>query len=108
LEQTLELSLADAERRLRAVPGVGVWTAAEVRQRAHGDSDAVSFGDFHVPGEIGLALTGERVDDAGMAELLEPYRRHRYGVQRLVELEAVRRPRRAPRPTPRFHLPVSR
>ncbi|GAA4347186.1 DNA-3-methyladenine glycosylase family protein [Angustibacter luteus] len=106
LEQTLDLSTADAERRLRAVPGVGVWTAAEVRQRAHGDADAVSFGDFHVPGEIGLALTGNRVDDDGLAELLEPYRPHRYRVQRLLQLEAPRRGRRAPRPTPRFHLPV--
>jgi 3-methyladenine DNA glycosylase/8-oxoguanine DNA glycosylase len=108
LEQSLDLSTADAERRLRAVSGVGVWTAAEVRQRAHGDADAVSFGDFHVPGEIGMALTGSRVDDDGLAELLEPYREHRYRVQRLVQLEGPRRTRRAPRPTPRFHVPVRR
>ena len=32
----------EADRRLRTLPGVGVWTAAEVRQRAHGDPDAVA------------------------------------------------------------------
>ncbi|WP_426562328.1 DNA-3-methyladenine glycosylase family protein [Angustibacter sp. McL0619] len=108
LEQTLDLPGAEAEKRIRSLPGVGVWTAAEVRHRAHGDADAVSFGDFHVPGQIGLALVGERVDDAGLAELLEPYRPHRYRVQRLVQLEGPRQSRRAPRPTPRFHVPVRR
>lgn len=106
LEQTLDLPAAEAERRICSIPGIGVWTAAEVRQRAHGDADAVSFGDFHVPGHIGWVLTGEPVDDDGLAELLEPYRPHRYRVQRLLELEAPRRARRAPRPTPRGHLPV--
>jgi 3-methyladenine DNA glycosylase/8-oxoguanine DNA glycosylase len=106
LEQTLDLPAAEAERRLCSIPGIGVWTAAEVRQRAHGDADAVSFGDYHVPGHIGWVLTGTPVDDDGLAELLEPYRPHRYRVQRLLELEAPRRPRRGPRMSPRTHLPV--
>jgi len=108
LEQTVGLPPAEAERRLRAVPGIGVWTAAEVRQRAHGDADAVSFGDYHVAKDIGWALTGSPVDDDGMAELLEPYRGHRYRVQRLLELAGVHRPRRGPRMAPRRHLPVRR
>jgi 3-methyladenine DNA glycosylase/8-oxoguanine DNA glycosylase len=106
LEETVALSSAEAERRLRAVPGVGVWTAAEVRQRAHGDPDAVSFGDYHVAKDIGWALTGAPVDDDGLAELLEPYAGHRYRVQRLLQLAGVRRPRRGPRMAPRTHLPV--
>ena len=106
LEQTLDDDAAQAERRLTSIAGVGVWTAAEVRQRAHGDADAVSFGDFHVPRDIGLALAGEAVDDDGLAELLEPYRPHRYRVQRLLQLAGPRRARRAPRPAPRAHLPV--
>jgi 3-methyladenine DNA glycosylase/8-oxoguanine DNA glycosylase len=106
LEQTLDVPAAEAERRMTSIAGVGVWTAAEVRQRAHGDADAVSFGDFHVPTDIGLALTGSAVDDDGLAELLEPYRPHRYRVQRLLQLVGPRRPRRAPRPAPRRHLPV--
>ena len=31
---------AQADRRLRSLPGIGVWTSAEVRQRACGDADA--------------------------------------------------------------------
>ena len=53
-----------------SVPGVGVWTAAETAHRALGDADAVSFGDYHVAKNVGWALTGEAVDDDGMAELL--------------------------------------
>jgi len=105
LEQTVGMTPADAEARLRAVAGVGVWTAAEVRQRAHGDADAVSFGDYHVAKNIGWALTGAPVDDDGLAELLEPYRPHRYRVQRLLELDGATRPRRGPRMSPRTHLP---
>ena len=105
LEQSVAMTHADAEKRIRAVAGVGVWTAAEVRQRAHGDADAVSFGDYHVAKNIGWALTGTEVDDDGLAELLEPYRPHRYRVQRLLELVGARRPRRGPRMSPRTHLP---
>jgi 3-methyladenine DNA glycosylase/8-oxoguanine DNA glycosylase len=87
------------------VPGVGVWTSAEVRFRAHGDADAVSFGDYHVARWVGWALTGEEIDDDGLVELLEPYRPHRARVQRLVELSGRRPPRRGPRMPARTHLP---
>lgn len=105
LERTVEVAGDEAERRLRSLPGVGVWTAAEVRQRAHGDPDAVSFGDYHVPGLIGCTLVGEPVDDDGMAELLEPYRGDRFRVQRLAELYGTYPPRRGARMAPRRHLP---
>lgn len=106
LERTAGLPAEEVDRRLRSLPGVGVWTSAEVRFRAHGDADAVSFGDYHVAKNIGWALTGQEVDDDGLAELLEPYRPHRYRVQRLVELAGLRRPRHGPRMAPRRHLPV--
>jgi 3-methyladenine DNA glycosylase/8-oxoguanine DNA glycosylase len=106
LERTALLPADEVDRRLRSLPGVGVWTSAEVRFRAHGDADAVSFGDYHVAKDVGWALTGREVDDDGLAELLEPYRPHRYRVQRLVELAGLRRPRRGPRMAPRRHLPV--
>lgn len=77
---------AEADRRLRSLTGVGVWTSAEVRQRALGDADAVSVGDYHIPGLVGRAFTGEPVDDAGMLELLRPYAGHRYRVTRMLEL----------------------
>jgi 3-methyladenine DNA glycosylase/8-oxoguanine DNA glycosylase len=97
LEEGVELAPAAAQRRLRAVPGVGAWTAAEVAQRAFGDADAVSVGDFHLPGLVGWALAGRVVDDAGMLVLLAPYRPHRYRLVRLIELSGVRVPRRGPR-----------
>ncbi|HET6627219.1 MAG TPA: DNA-3-methyladenine glycosylase 2 family protein [Nocardioidaceae bacterium] len=105
LERTVGLPGDEVDRRLRSLPGVGVWTSAEVRFRAHGDADAVSFGDYHIAKDVGWALTGQEVDDDGLAELLEPYRPHRYRVQRLVELAGLRRPRRGPRMAPRTHLP---
>lgn len=105
LEECTTMAHAEAHRRLRAIPGIGVWTAAEVAQRALGDPDAVSFGDYHVARNIGWALTGVEVDDDGLAELLEPWAGHRYRVQRLLELAGVMRPRRGPRMAPRTHLP---
>ena len=105
VERLVDLPLVEADRRLRALPGVGVWTSAEVRARALGDADAVSFGDFHVAKDIGWALTGRPVDDEQLAALLEPYRPHRLRVQVLVSLAGMRRPRRGPRMTLPTHLP---
>jgi 3-methyladenine DNA glycosylase/8-oxoguanine DNA glycosylase len=105
LEETLDLTHIEAARKLRTLPGVGVWTAAETRQRAHGDPDAFSWGDFHVARNVSWALTGKVMDDEGCAQVIECYRGHRYRVQRLLELQAVQRPRRAPRMTLPTHLP---
>ena len=105
LERTVGLPGEEVDRRLQSLPGIGVWTSAEVRFRVHGDADAVSFGDYHIAKHVGWALTGEEVDDDGLAELLEPYRPHRYRVQRLVALAGPHRPRRGQRMAPRRHLP---
>jgi 3-methyladenine DNA glycosylase/8-oxoguanine DNA glycosylase len=105
LEQCTELTFEQADRRLRAIPGIGVWTAAEVRHTALGDPDAVSFGDYHVARDIGWALTGSEVDDVGLAELLEPYAGHRYRVQGLLKLAGAGRPRHGPRMSVPTHLP---
>jgi 3-methyladenine DNA glycosylase/8-oxoguanine DNA glycosylase len=102
------MSPADARARLEALPGVGMWTSAEVAQRALGDADALSVGDYHVAKNIGWALTGSEVDDDGMLELLQPYAGHRFRVQRLLELAGATRPRRGPRLAPRTHLPGRR
>jgi 3-methyladenine DNA glycosylase/8-oxoguanine DNA glycosylase len=106
LERTVQLSHEEADRRLRTVAGVGGWTSAEVRQRSHGDPDAVSFGDYHVAKDIGWALTGTPFDDAELEDYLEPWRPHRGRVQALVEVAGLRRPRRGPRMAPRTHLPA--
>jgi 3-methyladenine DNA glycosylase/8-oxoguanine DNA glycosylase len=97
LEEIATMSPADAGRRLRSLPGIGVWTSAEVRQRACGDADAVSVGDYHLPARVGWALAGRVVDDAGMLELLAPYPGHRHRAARLIELSGLAPPRRGPR-----------
>jgi hypothetical protein len=97
LEQVMELEGAEADRRLRSLPGIGPWTSAEIRQRAAGDADAVSIGDYHLPKAVGWTLAGRITDDAGMLELLTPYAGHRYRVARLIELGGRVPPRRGPR-----------
>ena len=97
LEEIVAMPADAADRRLRSLPGIGVWTSAEVRQRACGDADAVSVGDYHLPSAVGWALAGRVVDDAGMLELLAPYAGHRHRAARLVELGGIRPPRRGPR-----------
>jgi len=105
LERTVGMSASEADRRLRSMPGVGTWTSAEIRQRAHGHADAVSFGDYHIASHIGYALTGEPFGDDRLAEVLEPDRPHRYRVQHVVTTRMAGPPRRGPRMAPRTHLP---
>ncbi len=97
LEQALEEDPTEADRRLRSLPGIGVWTSAEIRQRAMGDPDAVSVGDYHLPNAVGWTLAQRTTDDDGMLELLAPYAGHRYRVTWLIELGGSRPPRRGPR-----------
>jgi 3-methyladenine DNA glycosylase/8-oxoguanine DNA glycosylase len=93
---------ATLQRRLLSVPGIGVWTAAEVVQRALGCPDTVSVGDYHLKNIVGWALAGRKTDDAGMLELLEPWRGQRQRVVRLILTKggAARPPRRGPRNAP--------
>lgn len=84
---------------LRSIPGIGVWTAAEVGTRVLGDLDAVPFGDYHLGNLVGTGLAGRRVaDEAAIVELLEPFRPYRGLVVRLLQLSPhVRVERRGPR-----------
>lgn len=101
LERACELGGAAGRELLRRVPGIGVWTAAEVAQRAWGDADAVSFGDFHIPTVVGWALLGRPLDDAGLADVLAPYTPQRQRAVRYVESSGFSRPRFGPRFSPR-------
>ena len=102
LEEIVDRPLDAAYARLRSLPGVGAWTAAEVGLRALGDPDAVSVGDFHIPNTVAWALAGEpRATDARMLELLEPYRGQRGRVIRLLEAAGIGAPRFGPRMSPR-------
>ena len=101
LERLSDRSPAEAGEALRSLPGIGVWTAAEVGVRAWGDRDAVSFGDFHLARAIVHALTG-RTDgnDEQMAELLTPWAGQRARAVRLLQLHSGHSaPRRGPRAT---------
>jgi 3-methyladenine DNA glycosylase/8-oxoguanine DNA glycosylase len=96
----------NADVRLRSLPGVGEWTSAEVRSRAFGDPDAVSFGDYHVAKDIGWAVMGEAFDDEQLREFLEPWRPQRNRAAMLIHGLAGHRPRHGPRMAPRTHLPA--
>lgn len=87
---------------LRAQPGIGPWTAAEVTLRALGDPDAVSVGDAHLSNVVAFALTGRpRGTDEEMLELLAPWAGHRARVVRLLEAARIAPPRYGPRVAPR-------
>jgi 3-methyladenine DNA glycosylase/8-oxoguanine DNA glycosylase len=98
LERLVSRPAAAAREALTSLPGVGVWTAAETAQRALGDADALSVGDYHVPKMVGWTLLGHPISDDVMVELLEPMRPHRHRVVRLLEVSGVAyEPRRGPR-----------
>ncbi|WP_185064715.1 DNA glycosylase family protein [Pseudonocardia eucalypti] len=97
LERAVTLGGSGGRELLRRVPGIGVWTAAEVAQRAWGDPDAVSVGDFHIPSVVGWALVGRPLDDAGMLAVLAPYAPQRQRAVRYVEASGFSRPRFGPR-----------
>lgn len=95
LQRTLALGRGgpQAVAAFRSIPGVGLWTAAEVLQRSHGDPDTVSVGDAHLPHVIGTWFTGDRTDDAGMLTLLAPYAGDRHRLVRLITSLGVEAPR---------------
>ena len=98
LERLAARPTEQARDALMSLPGVGVWTAAETAQRAFGDADALSVGDYHLAKVIGWSLLGRPIDDAAMVELLEPMRPHRYRAVRLLEVSGLaRNPRFGPR-----------
>ncbi len=98
LEEIAGLPSAEGRQRLLSLPGIGEWTAAETMRLALGDPDAVSVGDYHLPGLVCRALADEpRGTDERMLELLEPYRGQRARVALLVEHAGLLQPRRAPR-----------
>lgn len=98
LERLMSRPAAQAREALTSLPGVGVWTAAETAQRAFGDPDALSVGDYHIPKMIGWTLLGHPIVDDVMVELLEPMRPHRHRVVRLLEASGLAvEPRRGAR-----------
>lgn len=98
LQGAAELPPEEARARLQVIPGVGVWTSAEVAQRAFGDADALSVGDYHLAGYVGHALFGTPFTDDEMVEAMRPWSGHRYRVVRLLQAAGVPgKPKRGPR-----------
>jgi 3-methyladenine DNA glycosylase/8-oxoguanine DNA glycosylase len=84
LERLSARSPAEARTAMMSLPGVGIWTAAETAQRAWGDADALSVGDYHLAKTVGWSLLGHPIDDDAMLELLEPLRPHRHRAVRVL------------------------
>ncbi|WP_255368448.1 DNA-3-methyladenine glycosylase [Agromyces sp. CF514] len=98
LEEASTMSPTDAAARLMVMPGVGVWTAAEVAQRAFGDPDALAVGDYHLANYLGHALWGRDMTDDEMVEAMRPWAGHRQRVVRLLGAAGVAgKPKRGPR-----------
>lgn len=102
LERLVTRPAEQARAAMMSLPGVGEWTAAETAQRAFGDADALSVGDFHLAKMVGWRLLDRPIDDPAMVELLEPLRPHRYRAVRLLEVTGHAH---APRRTARQAIP---
>ena len=89
LERLSGLPTDRARVALTSLPGVGEWTAAETAQRAFGDADALSVGDYHLATMVGRTLLGHPIDDPAMVALLEPLRPHRHRAVRLLEVSGL-------------------
>ncbi len=101
---------ATAGKLLHSIPGIGVWTVAEVVRLAYGDPDAVTVGDYHLPNHVVYALTGaaragardgtpSRIAsaDVRMLEVLEQFRPQRARVVQLLIATGVSAPKFGPR-----------
>lgn len=91
LERLTERSPESARAALTSLPGVGIWTAAETAQRAFGDADALSVGDYHLAKVVGWTLLGHPIDDAEMVRVLAPLAPHRHRAVRLLEVSGLAR-----------------
>ena len=91
LERLVTRPAEQAREALTSLPGVGVWTAAETAQRAFGDADALSIGDYHLAKVVGWSLLGHPIDDDAMVALLAPLRPHRHRAVRLLEVSGLAR-----------------
>ena len=102
LDALVHVDLDEAYPRLRAMPGIGPWSAAHTVTVALGDPDAVPVGDAHLPSDVTYALTGTAVDDDdAMLDALQPFAGQRGRVVRLIGAAGIHAPRRSPRYAPR-------
>ncbi len=97
VEEVRDMPRKEALKRLRALSGVGIWTA-EVTQHSLGDPDAIAVGDFHLKNVVAYALTGQaRGTDEEMVALLKPYKGHRARVVSALHSLGISPPKFAPK-----------
>lgn len=100
-----ELDFDTARQRFTSIPGLSDWSYAEMAQRALGDQDAVSVGDYHLSKVVVHSLTGERNGtDAEMLHLMAPYGGQRFLLQRVIESAGSKPERRGPKMTVEPHI----
>lgn len=99
LEEATAMDADAAERRLRAIPGIGAWTARTVLLNALGHADVVPLGDHGLPRHVAFALVGDQgpADDERLLALLAPYAGQRGRIVRWITAVAAIPPRRGPR-----------
>jgi len=99
LEEADQMDADAAERRLRAIPGIGVWSARSVLLHALGHADVVPLGDYGLPRHVAFALTGDDgpADDERLLALLAPFAGQRGRIVRWITAVAATPARRGPR-----------
>ncbi|MEM6928856.1 MAG: DNA-3-methyladenine glycosylase 2 family protein [Myxococcota bacterium] len=104
LERAAELPPDEVDAHLRALPGIGPWTAAVTRLTVLGHPDALPLGDPNLPNMVAYVLAGERrASTERMLELLEPYAGQRGRVAKTIKAVGPKPPRRGPKPDRRDH-----
>jgi 3-methyladenine DNA glycosylase/8-oxoguanine DNA glycosylase len=85
IERLARATPAEVCAYVERIAGIGAWTSAETVAVSHGDSDAVSVGDFHLKNMVAWHLRGRpRGTDEEMIAVLEEFRPHRGRVMRLL------------------------
>lgn len=98
LDRALALPAREARAHLRALPGIGPWTAAIAIGTSHGDPDSLPLNDVHLPNWVAWNLERRpRASDAEMVQILAPYRGQRGRIARLVKVAGEPAPRFGPR-----------
>lgn len=104
LAEVVDLPLAEAYGRMRAIRGLGPWTVNGVARTALGDPDAIVVGDFWISHAVCSWFTGRpRGSDEEMLALVERWAGQRGRIERLIHASGHRVQRFGPgRRTPRI------